>query len=143
MLLTTAELERYRRDGYVVMRQCFDAPPIAALLRVGAAAPGAAGVETVQHLLGHGLIAHPAPGLPEPEPELTALAEWLVTTVITGGASRICGGRPLRHSTLSLLGNAAPAAVADPGTGSGYRQHWHKDCHWWHSGVRSGSADEL
>ena len=75
MLLATAELGRYRRDGYVVMRQCFDAPPIAALLRV--AAPGAAGVETVQHLLGHELIAHPAPGLPEvarqlePEPEPT------------------------------------------------------------------------
>ena len=45
MLLTAAELERYRRDGYVVMRQCFDAPPVAArhsLAAAGARPPSGA-----------------------------------------------------------------------------------------------------
>ena len=149
MLLTDAELDSYRSEGYVVRRRCFDAAPVAwplaaALLRTavpggsdGAGAAAAPPLETVQHLLAHELIAEPEPE-PEPGAVLASLADWVVTTV-AGVASPVCGGRPLRHSMLSLLGGAAPAAAG----ASGYQQHWHKDCHWWHSGVRSGSADEV
>ena len=117
--MDAAELRRYRRDGFVVRRRAFDPAPLAAAL----ARLGAAG--TVQHL--------PAALLPEPEPEvaLARLGAWVGGAVAPAAASA-CGGRPLRHSTLSLLG-----------TQPGYRQHWHKECHWWHSGIRPGSVDEV
>ena len=109
MLLTDAELDSYRSEGYVVRRRCFDAAPLAAaLLRTavpggsdGAGAAAAPPLETVQHLLAHELIAEPEPE-PEPGAVLASLADWVVTTV-AGVASPVCGGRPLWHSMLSLL----------------------------------------
>ena len=107
-MLTDDELAHYNSEGYVVRRQAFDCK---ALVERLAPVLDDRPRETV-HYLYKELVAQR-----QPDP-LLALAEWLYGIVAAGGR-RVCGTeRRLRHSSLSLLGDAPE--------GSSYRQHWHK-----------------
>lgn len=109
-MLTDDELAHYNSEGYVVRRQAFDCRSLVERL---APVVDDRPRQTVHHLY-EVLVAQR-----QPDP-LLALAEFLCGTVAAGGR-RVCGTeRRLRHSMLSLLGDAPE--------GTSYRQQWHKVC---------------
>ena len=61
------------------------------------------------------------------------LISWLHTYIVPTVADLLME-RSMRYSMLSILNGGDPTQQ--------YRQHWHKDCHWWFHGITQGSANE-